>query len=191
MPINGAQGRSRCEPFTITPPTASSVTSAARGAAAAGEPAGASSSIPNTMGMIVTGISISTTPETDGVKTRRNAESLNEKANWNSAETSMRDARRAMPPCWSASTLIAMAVLVVPVMSTYPAPKRPRGKPCSAVMRPQMTSDAKTPQMSSASGASAARKITIGMRIVPLSDSIAYCRPRPAANAGGGFSCGS
>ena len=68
---------------------------------------------------------------------------------------------------------------------------RPMRNACSAVIRPQMIMEANTAHISSASGALAARKIIIGIRIIPLSDSIANCRPRPNVSPGGGLSSGS
>ena len=65
----------------MMPPTAAMVTRADNGAARAGASAGTSSSMPKMTGMSVTGMSISTRPDTVGVSTRRKNESLRENAN--------------------------------------------------------------------------------------------------------------
>ena len=57
------------------------------GAAAGGDSAGTSASMPNMIGIRVTGISMITVPQTVGVSIRRSSDNCVEIPNWNSAET--------------------------------------------------------------------------------------------------------
>ena len=75
MPMTGAQRRSTPAAFSEIPQIASAVTRAESGAANAGVSSGTWDSIPNTIGITVTGISMMTVPETVGVRMRRRSES--------------------------------------------------------------------------------------------------------------------
>ena len=81
-------------------------------------PAGTSDIFPKIIGAIVTGTSMSTVPETVGVRMRRNIEIRMEQTNWKRAVTIIKAASNPGPPARRASTLTAMAAAVVPVTRT-------------------------------------------------------------------------
>ena len=116
--MTGAQRRAAPRALSATPVMTSRVVSALRGAAAGGLPSGTSSSIPKMTGITVTAISMSTTPATVGVRTRRNSESRAASANWKSEETTTSVASIGGPPWASAAMQTAMKAPEVPMRST-------------------------------------------------------------------------
>ena len=94
------------------------VTRALTGAAASGLPSGTPFSIPNMIGITVTGISMITVPATVGVSIRRNSDSRLASANWKSAEAATSVASIAGPPFAVAATQIAMNAPDVPMART-------------------------------------------------------------------------
>ena len=122
------------------------VTAALTGAAAAGVPRGTVVSMSKRIGMTVAAIRAITVPATTGVMMRRSMESLAASANWNTAEMTIRVASRPGPPSTSAATQTAMKAPEVPMMRMWPAPNRPTRTACRIVLRPLMTSAAKTAQ---------------------------------------------
>ena len=107
------------------PRITSTVTTAVTGAAAAGLPSGTSESILKTTGITVTGISMITVPETVGVMIRRNSDSRADSTSWKSAAATTRVASSAGPPSAAAVMQTAMKAPELPIMSTWPMPKRP------------------------------------------------------------------
>ena len=93
------------------------VVAALAGAATGEVPSGTSSSMPKTMGITVTAMSMITVPATVGVTIRRSSESRSESANWNRAEMATRVASSPGPPCTSAVTHTAMKAPEVPIRS--------------------------------------------------------------------------
>ena len=94
--------------------------------------------------MTETGISMSTVPETVGVKIRRNSASRSDIRNWKRAETSTRVA--SMPGPLSASALMQTAIKAeeLPIMRTWPIPKRPSRSDWSIVAAPPTATAATT-----------------------------------------------
>ena len=84
-----------------------------------------------------------------------------------------------------------MAALAGPVISRYPAPTRPRRKACRAVITPDTTSETNTAHRSTVSGEPAERNTVIGISMMPDSERIANCSPRPVVKRSGGRSSGS
>ena len=72
IPMTGAQRRRLRVELSAMPAMTATVTAAQSGAAWPGFPSGTSVSRPKTAGMALTGTSISTVPETVGVRMRRN-----------------------------------------------------------------------------------------------------------------------
>ena len=79
----------------MTPTVTMSVAATVAGAAAGGDPSGTSPSMPNMIGIRVTGINMITVPQTVGVSTRRSSDNCVERPNWNSARE--RDQGRQEP----------------------------------------------------------------------------------------------
>ncbi len=109
----------------MTATVTTSVTMTLTGAAAGDEPSGTSPSIPNMIGIRVTGISMITVPHTVGVRIRRSSDNCAESPNWNRADTVTSVASRPGPPSASAVTQTAMKAAEVPISSTWPEPTRP------------------------------------------------------------------
>ena len=147
MPATGDHSRSDGGARSTMPPTTSSVTPAASGAAMSSVPSGTLVSEPKMTGATVTAISMITVPVTTGVKIRRSNDSRHASRNWNSAETTTRLASVAGPASSSAATHTAMNAPDVPMMSTCPEPKRPHRAACSTVVSPQTTIAANTPHV--------------------------------------------
>ena len=191
MPMTGAHRRHTPAARSVTPTVTISVMSVLTGAAAGAVPSGTSVSMPNMIGMSVTGISMITVPHTVGVRMRRSSASRVASANWNSAEMTTSVARSPAPPSSSAVTLTAMKAADVPISSTWPEPTRPTRTACSAVVTPLMTSAANAAHDRKLSLPPAARTTMAGVSTIPATDSIANWKPRPRASAGGGRSSGS
>ena len=147
MPAIGDQSRHAGGPRSTRTATVTIVATAAMGAPARDVPSGTSVSVSKTMGMTVAAISMITVPDTAGVKMRRNNESRDASANWNSEEMMIRVAIMEGPPSTMAATHTAMKAPDVPMMSTCPAPTRPTRMACSAVVMPLTMSAANTPQV--------------------------------------------
>ena len=143
-PITGAQRRSVPLALSVSPQMTSKVASALSGAPSTGLPCGMSLSRLKTAGITETGISMSTVPETAGVKARRNSESLSDMRNWKSPEATTSVARVAGPPFVSASIPTAMKAAELPIMSTCPMPNRPSRNAWSIVAAPPMATAANT-----------------------------------------------
>ena len=171
---------------TMTP----MVTTALSGAANAGEPLGTSPSMPKTIGITVTGISMITVPATAGVRIRRNSESRDERRNWKNDDTSTRVASIAGPPWTSAATQTAMKAPEVPMRRTWPAPKRPTRTAWRMVVTPLTATAANTAHDRKPSLPPAARITMAGVNTIPAMQRMASWRPSPKASAGGGFSSG-
>ena len=97
-PAAGAQRRSLPPPFRWIPAAVATVTQAHRGPAAAGAPAGKSSSMRKRMGMTVTGRSMITVPVTTGVRMRCSRARRSENAACTSPDTTTSVASRDTPP---------------------------------------------------------------------------------------------
>ena len=119
---------------------------AAVGAARGGVPSGTSVKESKTRGITVAAINITTVPETVGVNKRRISESRAASANWKIDDTTMRVAMVDGPPTTSAVTQTAMKTPDVPIIRMCPDPNRPTRTACKTVVRPLITSTAKTPQ---------------------------------------------
>ena len=81
MPMTGAHRRTTPVARNVTPTVTTSVAITVAGAAAGDDPSGTSPSMPNMMGMRVTGISMITVPHTVGVSTRRSSDNWVERPN--------------------------------------------------------------------------------------------------------------
>ena len=191
MPMTGAHRRHTPAARSVTPTVTIRVTSVLTVAAAGAVPAGTSVSMPNMIGMRVTGMSMITVPHTVGVKIRRSSDSRVASANWNSEEMTMSVERSPGPPFSSAVTLTAMKAADVPISSTWPEPTRPTRTACSTVVTPLITSAANTAQDRKPALPPAARTTMAGVSTMPATLSMANWKPRPRASAGGGCSSGS
>ena len=142
--MTGAQSRHAPAIFSAMPAMTSTTTSALSGAANAGVSAGTALSRSKTAGMTVTGISMTTVPETDGVSTRWKSD------NWAESRIGTNDAIRtriaisAGPPSATAVTQTAMKAPEAPITSTWPEPMRPARKACRIVVAPQIATVANT-----------------------------------------------
>ena len=175
----------------MTATVTTSVTRTLTGAAAGGEPSGTSASMPNMIGISVTGISMITVPQTVGVRIRRRSDRRVESPNWNSAESVTSVASRPGPPSTRAVTQTAMNAADVPISSTWPEPTRPTRTACSTVVTPLIARAAKVAHDRNPSLPPAARTTMAGVRTMPATVSIANWKPSPSASAGGGCSSGS
>ena len=142
----GAQSRQIPVSRSDTSTDAARVTSAVTGAAAGAAAAGTSVSCANTMGAMLTGISMSTVPATVGVNTRRKAAILEPRMNCTKEATMISVASKAGPPCSMALTLTARKADVLPMTRMYPAPSRPKRTACTIVAMPHTISAANTAQ---------------------------------------------
>ena len=100
------------------PAMTSAVTRAESGAASSGVSGGTCDSMPKTMGITVTGISMITVPETVGVRIRRSSDNRHAIRNWKRDEITTRVASMAGPPWAMAATQIAMKAPEVPMTRT-------------------------------------------------------------------------
>ena len=96
--MTGAQSRIAPVALSAMATMMTTVTAALDVAPAAVLPSGAAVNIPNTTGMAVTGTSMSTAPETAGVRIRLNSAIRADSRNWKSAVTATRVASSAGPP---------------------------------------------------------------------------------------------
>ena len=188
--MTGAQRRSAPAASSVIPQMTTAVASALSGAAIAGLPSGTSSSMPNTNGITVTGISMITVPETVGVTMRRNSARRADSRSWKSAETTTRVASIAGPPSATAVMHTPMKAAELPITSTWPPPIRPMRSDCNAVVTPEIATAANTAHTTDASGAPAARITTVGNSMGTATVRTASCRPRPKESAAGGLSSG-
>ena len=116
--MTGAQRRNAPLALSAMQMMTRAVARAQTGAAEAGVPGGTWVSMPKTIGITVTAMSMMTVPATVGVSIRRRRERRAESANWKSEETTTRVASMAGPPCAIAVTQTAMNAPEVPIMST-------------------------------------------------------------------------
>ena len=116
----------------------STTTSALSGGARVGLPSGTALSRSKTAGITVTGISMITVPETDGVRIRWNSDSLAERRIGTNDAIRTRIAISAGPPSETAATQTAMKAPEAPITSTWPEPIRPTRKACTIVVAPQI-----------------------------------------------------
>ena len=77
-----------------------------------------------------------TVPATVGVMMRRRIERRPARRNWKSDEAITSVVSRAGPPCTSAATETAMKAPEVPMMRTYPDPRRPSRMTWTMLVRP-------------------------------------------------------
>ena len=172
-------------------PTAMSmVTANAAGAAFGDAPAVELSIMSKTMGMTVTAISMMIVPATAGVMIRRTAAIRRTSRNWKNDEATTSVASRPGPPSTSAVTHTEMNAPDVPIMRTWPAPRRPSRTACSIVVSPLISSAPKTDQATHDSAAPAARAMMSGVMAIPPTVRTAAWTPRPAAIHSGGRSSG-
>ena len=129
--------------------------------------------------MTVTGTSMSTVPETVGVRMRWNRDIRHDSARGTSAETATRVASSAGPPSVSAMMHAGTKAADVPMTMTCPAPTRPTRTACSIVVRPQIVTEASTAQDAYASVAPAARITTVGINMTAAMLSMPSCSPIP------------
>ena len=122
----------------------STTTSALSGAANVGVSAGTALSRSKTAGMTVTGISMTTVPETVGVRMRWNSDNRAESRIGTNDATSTRIAISAGPPSATAVMQTAMKAPDAPITSTCPEPIRPARKACKIVVAPQIATVANT-----------------------------------------------
>ena len=120
--------------------------SAHSGAADGGVSAGTALSRLKTAGMTVTGISMTTVPETDGVRTRWNSESRAARTRGTTEAINTRIAISAGPPSATAVMQTAMKAPEAPITSTWPEPSRQARKACRTVVAPQIATVANTAQ---------------------------------------------
>ena len=138
---------------------------------------GASASIPETAGITVTGMSMSTVPDTVGVRMRWKRDSRQASTRGTSAETATSVASVAGPLWVSALMQAGMKAPEVPMTMTCPAPIRPARTACNMVVRPQIVTEASTAQDAYDSEAPAARMTTIGISMTAAMFSTASWRP--------------
>ena len=144
MPMMGAQMRTTLGPRIASATTTTIVTAAATAPADAETPSGTVDIMSYSIGSTVAAMSMITVPETTGVSSRRNHDSLDASMNWKNDETTIRLAMVAGPPSTMAAMHTAMNAPDVPIISTWPEPMRHTRTACNMVVIPLTTMAANT-----------------------------------------------
>ena len=110
------------------------------------DPSGTSFSVPNTIGMTVTAISMMTVPDTTGVNIRRSSERRAASMNWKRDDMTISVAIVAGPPLTRAATHTAMNAPDVPMTRMCPEPIRPTLTAWRMVVTPLISSAPKAAQ---------------------------------------------